>query len=115
MWLMLQQPEPADYVLATGETHSVRRFVELAFAEVGRTIVWEGEGVDEIGRDGRTGDVLVRIDPSYFRPTEVDLLVGDARKARRTLGWRHEVPLQALVEEMVAADLAALEANTAPV
>jgi GDPmannose 4,6-dehydratase len=113
MWQMLQQPEPDDYVLATGETHSVRRFVELAFGEVGRAIDWEGEGVDEVGRDARSGDVVVRIDPAYFRPTEVDLLVGDAAKARRALGWRHEVGLNALVEEMVAADLAALKTNAA--
>ena len=112
MWRMLQEAVPDDYVLATGETHSVRRFVELAFAQVGRAIVWEGEGVDEIGREADSGTVRVRIDPTYFRPTEVDLLVGDATKARRTLGWTHEVTLGALVEEMVAADLGALKANT---
>ncbi|MFP4360186.1 MAG: GDP-mannose 4,6-dehydratase [Alphaproteobacteria bacterium] len=111
MWLMLQEPEPDDYVLATGETHSVRRFVELAFAEVDREIVWRGRGVDEVGLDRRTGAVLIEIDPRYFRPTEVDLLVGDATKARRRLGWHHEVTLEALVREMVAADLAALGAD----
>jgi GDPmannose 4,6-dehydratase len=111
MWRMLQEPAPDDYVLATGETHSVRRFVELAFERVDRRIVWEGDGLDEIGREARTGAALVRIDPAYFRPTEVDLLVGDAAKARRALGWRHEVTLEGLVEEMVAADLAALQAN----
>jgi GDPmannose 4,6-dehydratase len=111
MWQMLQQPKPDDYVLATGETHSVRRFVELAFAQVDRGVVWEGDGVDEVGRDARTGDVLVRVDPAYFRPTEVDLLVGDAAKARQVLGWTHEVGLEELVAEMVAADRAALQAN----
>ena len=115
MWRMLQQPEPDDYVLATGATHAVRRFVELAFGEVGRAIAWEGEGVEEVGRDARTGAVLVRVDPAYFRPTEVDLLVGDATKARRALGWSHEVGLEALVREMVAADLAALTSNAAAV
>jgi GDPmannose 4,6-dehydratase len=111
MWQMLQQPTPDDYVLATGETHSVRRFVELAFAQVDRGVVWEGTGIDEVGRDARTGDVLVRVDPAYFRPTEVDLLVGDATKAREVLGWTHEVGLEELVAEMVAADRAALQAN----
>lgn len=106
MWLMMQQPTADDYVLATGETHSVREFVELAFAEVGRTIAWSGEGVDEIGRDNRTGQVLVKIDPRYYRPTEVDLLLGDPTKARTKLGWRHTVSFRELVSEMVAEDLA---------
>jgi GDPmannose 4,6-dehydratase len=111
MWRMLQQDEPDDYVLATGETHSVREFVELAFAETGREIVWRGQGVDEIGRDRRSGQVLVRIDPAYFRPTEVDLLLGDPRKAREKLLWRHRTSFAELVAEMVAADMkfAALE------
>ena len=109
MWQILQQPQPDDYVLATGETHSVRRFVELAFDQIDRAIVWEGRGVDEVGRDARSGDVLVRIDPAYFRPAEVDLLVGDATKARHHLGWRHEIDLEALVTEMVAADLEELK------
>ena len=109
MWLMMQQPEPDDYVLATGETHSVREFVELAFKEVGREIVWEGAGVDEVGRDNRTGDVLVKIDARYFRPTEVDLLLGDPTKARTRLGWSHKTSFKELVTEMVASDLAAVE------
>ncbi len=109
MWLMLQEPEPDDYVLATGETHPVRTFVERAFAEVGREIVWRGEGRDEVGVDRRTGAVLVEVDPRYFRPTEVDLLVGDATKARTRLGWCHEIPFAALVREMVAADLEAMK------
>ena len=105
MYLILQQDRPDDYVLATGETHSVREFIELAFAEVDRKIVWRGEGVQEEGVDERTGEVLVRIDPRYFRPTEVDLLLGDASKARKVLGWRHEITFPNLVKEMVASDL----------
>jgi GDPmannose 4,6-dehydratase len=105
MWKMLQMPAPDDYVLATGETHSVREFIELAFDRVGRTIEWQGAGVDELGIDGRTGDVLVRIDPRYFRPTEVELLLGDPSKARRVLGWHHKVTFLELVSEMVNSDL----------
>jgi len=105
MWAMLQQPFPDDYVLATGETRSVREFVELAFAEIGRAIVWSGKGVEEEGKDRRTGQRLVRIDPAYFRPTEVDLLLGDPRKAHEKLGWRHRTSFRELVAEMVAADM----------
>jgi GDPmannose 4,6-dehydratase len=105
MWRIMQQEEPDDYVLATGETHSVREFIELAFAKVGRIIEWQGEGVDEVGIDGRSGDILVRIDPRYFRPTEVDLLLGDPTKARRVLGWHHTVTFPELVSEMVNSDL----------
>ncbi|MEQ8388673.1 MAG: GDP-mannose 4,6-dehydratase [Alphaproteobacteria bacterium] len=105
MWLMLQQDVPDDYVLATGEKHSVREFVELAFAETGRHIEWQGKGVDETGRDAETGEVLVRIDPRYFRPTEVELLLGDPAKARQVLGWQHTTPFAELVAEMVASDL----------
>ena len=105
MWRILQQPEPDDYVLATGETHSVREFVELAFEMTGKKIVWTGQGVGEIGTDATSGKVLVRVDEKYFRPTEVDLLVGDASKAHRVLGWRHAVGFRELVSEMVAADL----------
>ena len=102
----------ADLLVAVGcEVDIVRHFVELAFAQVDRRITWEGEGVDEVGRDARSGTVLVRIDPGYFRPTDVDLLVSDATKARHVLGWAHEVGLEELVEEMVAADLAAMTAN----
>lgn len=106
MWRIVQQDEPDDYVLATGETHSVREFVELAFAEVGRTLVWTGKGVEEEGADGATGKVLVRIDPRYFRPTEVEFLQGDASKAHKKLGWRHRTGLRDLVREMVRADCA---------
>ena len=104
MWLMLQQPQGDDYVLATGETHSVREFVELAFAEVGRRIEWRGNSADEKGVDAKTGDVLVALDPKYLRPTEVDLLLGDPAKAREKLGWRHTVSFADLVSEMVQAD-----------
>jgi GDPmannose 4,6-dehydratase len=105
MWLMLQQPEPDDYVLATGEEHSVREFVERAFAHVGRSIVWEGQGVKERGLDRRSGQVLVEVDPRYFRPTEVECLVGDPSKAREKLGWKHKVGFAELVSEMVEQDL----------
>jgi GDPmannose 4,6-dehydratase len=109
MWKMLQQDKPDDYVLATGETHSVREFVELAFAQVNRRIDWVGTGVDEKGVERGTGRVLVHIDPEYFRPTEVDILVGDATKARTRLAWSHQVGFAELVSEMVAADLRLLE------
>lgn len=105
MWRIVQQDVPDDYVLATGETHSVREFVELAFAETGRKIAWKGEGVDEQGVDAGSGKVLVRIDPRYFRPTEVDLLLGDPRKAHQKLGWTHTTTFAELVAEMVASDL----------
>ena len=103
MWRTLQQPTPEDFVLATGEIRSVREFVELAFAETGRQIVWTGSGVDEVGSDAKTGVPLVKIDPRYFRPAEVDLLVGDATKARQKLGWTPQVAFRDLVKEMVAA------------
>jgi GDPmannose 4,6-dehydratase len=105
MWLMLQQAEPDDYVLATGEAHPVREFVENAFACVGRKIEWHGSGVAEKGVDTRDGRVLVEVDPRYFRPTEVDALLGDPTKARTKLGWHHKVTFDALVREMVEADL----------
>ena len=105
MWRILQQPQPDDYVLATGETHSVREFVELAFSQVGRKINWQGKGIDENGVDATTGQTLVRIDSRYFRPTEVDFLLGDASKARRVLGWQHTVTFPELVAEMVDSDL----------
>lgn len=105
MWRMLQQEAPDDYVLATGETHSVREFAEKAFGVVGRSIHWSGAGVDEVGRDARTGAVLVRIDPRYFRPAEVERLQGDAAKARARLGWSPTVSFDDLVTEMVQADL----------
>ena len=107
MWLMLQQDQPDDYVLATGEAHSVREFVELAFACVGRRIVWQGSGVDEKGIDGDSGQVLIEIDPRFYRPTEVETLLGDPSKARKELGWQHRVSFPELVQEMVEADMAA--------
>jgi GDPmannose 4,6-dehydratase len=109
MWRVLQQPEPDDYVLATGEAHSVREFVELAFAETGRTVRWQGKGKDEKGMDARTGEILIEVDARYFRPTEVDMLLGDPAKARLKLGWTHKTSFRELVKEMVAADLVEVE------
>ena len=106
MWLMLQQDEPDDLVIATGETHSVREFVELAFGEVGIEIEWKGDGVDEVGVDKGTGDVLIEVDPRYYRPTEVDILIGDPRKAKEKLGWEAKVGLEELVKMMVEGDAA---------
>jgi GDPmannose 4,6-dehydratase len=111
MWKILQQKKPDDFVLATGETHEVREFVELAFAEVGRSIKWKGKGVSEKGVDAKTGKVLVEIDPRYFRPTEVDLLLGDPSKARKILGWKHKTSFKTMVKEMVAADLITVKAE----
>jgi GDPmannose 4,6-dehydratase len=108
MWLMLQQDEPDDFVIATGEMHSVREFVELAFAEVGIEIEWGGEGVDEVGVDKGTGDVLIEVDPRYYRPTEVDILIGDPRKAKEKLGWEAKVGLRELVKMMVEGDMGKL-------
>ena len=111
MWRIVQHAQADDWVLATGRTTSVRRFVELAFAETGTTLEWQGNGVDEIGRCVRTGRELVAIDPRYFRPTEVDLLLGDPSKARDQLGWEHKSTMEDLVREMVAADLALVRAE----
>jgi GDPmannose 4,6-dehydratase len=108
MWLILQRAEPDDYILATGESHTVREFVEKAFAHLGRKIVWRGSGKDEQGIDAADGRVLVEIDRRYFRPTEVDSLLGDASKALAKLGWRHKTTFDALVKEMVEADLVAV-------
>jgi GDPmannose 4,6-dehydratase len=105
MWRIVQQESPDDYVLATGEKHSVREFIELAFAKVDRKIDWKGQGIDEVGFDAANGGILVKIDSRYFRPTEVDLLLGDASKARRVLGWKHTVGFEELVSEMMASDL----------
>jgi len=104
-WLMLQQPQPDDYVIATGEQHSVREFVTRAGAEVGMNIEWRGHGVDEQGFDTRTGAVVVEVDPRYFRPAEVETLLGDPSKARARLGWAPELSFDALVKEMVSGDL----------
>ena len=105
MWRMLQQDEPEDFVLATGVTTTIREFSERAFAEVGITLEWSGSGVDETGRDVKSGNIVVSIDPAYFRPTEVDLLIGDASKAREKLGWQPTCDLQQMIEEMIKADL----------
>ena len=112
MWMILQQAKPDDYVLATGESHSVREFVALAFAETGVTIGWDGKGVDEKGVCAKSGRVLVRIDPRYFRPTEVDTLLGDSAKARKALGWKPRVGFRELVREMVATDLEAVAGHS---
>ena len=109
MWMILQQDSPDDYVLATGETHTVREFVELAFRVINRPIEWRGKGADEIGRCIQTGETLVAIDPKYYRPTEVDLLLGNPAKAREKLGWQHRISFEALVTEMVEADRALLD------
>src|ERR1700751_194664 len=106
MHAILQAKEADDFVLATGETRSVREFVELAFAEVGRTIQWRGKGIEETGVDQKSGKAVVRIDPSYFRPTEVDLLIGDSSKVRQKLGWKPKTSFAQLLKEMVAGDLA---------
>ena len=109
MWLMLQQDEPDDYVLATGRTTSVRQFVELAFNEVGIPIRWEGAGIEEKGYHAETGVELIEVDPRYFRPSEVDLLIGDPAKAKERLGWEHETSLEDLVVEMIRNDEATIE------
>jgi GDPmannose 4,6-dehydratase len=106
MHLILQQDKPDDYVLATGETHTVREFVELAFGHVGRTITWSGKGEAEKGLDAKTGEVLVEVDPKFYRPAEVQFLLGDPSKAKRELGWTPKTSFAELVEEMVKADVA---------
>lgn len=106
MWRMLQQDQPDDYVVATGETHSVRELLELAFDYVGVSLEWKGKGVEETGINRETGDVLVRIDPRYFRPTEVDLLLGDPTKAKEKLGWEPKVKFKELIRIMMESDLA---------
>ncbi|KAK0180985.1 hypothetical protein PV327_003309 [Microctonus hyperodae] len=105
MWMMLQQETPDDYVIATGESHSVREFVETAFRYVGTNIVWEGEGINEIGRDKDSGKTLIRVNPKYFRPTEVGMLLGDATKAKTKFGWSPSVSFEELVQDMMDADL----------
>ena len=115
MWQILQQDTPEDYVLATGTSKTVRQFVELAFAEVGITLEWSGTGVEEIGICKASGKVMVRVDPRYFRPTEVDSLLGDASKAFRDFGWKAEVTLDELVTEMVEYDVANLKTRTSDI
>lgn len=105
MWRIVQQTKPDDYVLATGEQHSVREFVELTFQHIGRKIVWQGRGLDEKGLDDKNGDVLVEIDPRYFRPAEIESLLGDPTKARERLGWKHQIDFAQLVREMIESDL----------
>lgn len=105
MWRMLQQDTPDDFVLATGETHTVREFIERAFSTVDIPIIWQGEGIDEIGVNANTGQTIVKIDPRYFRPTEVDLLLGDSTKAHTNLGWKHTIAFADLVTEMVQSDM----------
>ena len=105
IWLMMQQDNPKDYVIATGKSFSVRDFVNIAFLEVGINIAWEGVGLDEVGKDSNTGKVLVRIDKKYFRPSEVELLLGDPSKAEKELGWKAKITLQEMIAEMVQYDL----------
>ena len=109
MWMMLQQESADDFVVATGETNTVRSFIELAFDCIGIKIVWEGSGIDEVGRDAKTNKVYVRIDPKYFRPTEVELLIGDPSKAKQKLGWVPKIAMKQLCKEMVSADIALVE------
>ena len=105
MWLMLQKEEPEDYVIATGETHTVREFVELAFEEVGISIEWKGKGEDEIGMNSETGDEIIKINPRYYRPAEVEVLLGDPSKAEKELGWERKISFKELVSGMVSYDL----------
>ena len=105
MWMILQQKKPDDFVLATGETHSVREFVEIAFNEVGIKIKWEGKGINEVGKDQKTQKILIRVDKKYFRPTEVDILHGDYTKAKENLGWNPKISFQELVKEMIKSEL----------
>lgn len=112
MWMMLQQDEPEDFVLATGETTEVRQFVQWAFEDVGINLEWRGAGVDEKGHDAATGRCLVEVDPRYFRPTEVELLLGDPSKAKQKLGWSHATSVRDLAREMVRADLDVMRTGT---
>jgi GDPmannose 4,6-dehydratase len=109
MWMMLQQDKPDDYVVATGEMHSVREFIEQAFGHVGIEVAWEGEGVKETGKNKATGDVIVRMDPRYYRPAEVDQLLGDPSKAKKQLGWEPKVKFAELVKIMTEGDLRLLD------
>ncbi len=111
MWLMLQQDKPEDFVIATGETRKVREFVEASFKYIGMTIEWRGSGVNEIGVEKETGKVRVKVNPKFFRPTEVDLLLGDATKARTILGWKAKTTFQELVEDMMKSDLELMKRN----
>ncbi len=115
MWRILQHDTPEDFVLATGETHSVRKFVEAAFAHIGHDIEWKGKGVDEVGISAKAGKTVVQIDSRYFRPTEVDLLQGDASKAKSLLGWQATTTFQELVTEMMDADLELIQHEESPI
>ena len=112
MWVMLQQETPDDYVIATGETHTVREFVEKSFQCLNVPIRWEGKGQDEIGINSLNGKTIIKIDPNYYRPTEVDLLIGDATKAKKTLGWNPKVTFEELVEIMTKHDYDTLTSST---
>ena len=114
MWRIVQHDNPQDFVLGTGEMHSVREFVERSFAAVDIIIDWTGEGAEEIGRNAQTGQTLVEIDPRYFRPTEVENLLADASKAKRLLGWEASTSFEALVDEMMASDLIEIPKERAP-
>ena len=105
MWQIVQQDKPDDFVLATNAAYSVRRFCEQVFAQLGTEIEWEGEGINEKGLDAKSGKILIKVDPAYFRPTEVDILHGDASKAKEILGWKPEYDIDMLVKEMVESDL----------
>ncbi|MEE6465192.1 hypothetical protein FKM82_006481 [Ascaphus truei] len=111
MWMMLQTDEPDDFVISTGEVHSVREFVEKAFKHVEKTIVWEGKNENEVGRCSETGKILVKVDHKYYRPTEVEFLQGDCSKANQKLGWKCKVTFDELVKEMVEADLVLMKTN----
>ncbi|KAK6111191.1 GDP-mannose 46-dehydratase [Brugia pahangi] len=111
MWRILQYDKPDDFVIATGKSYTVRRFAELAFEEIGKKIIWEGEGVHEVGKEEDTGIVRVRVSPKYYRPTEVDLLIGDSTKAKQKLNWEAKTTLEELVKEMVASDLQLMKSN----
>ena len=109
MWLLLQNKKPEDYVIASNETRTVREFVQAAFACVGTTLVWEGEGIHEVGKDRESGRVLVKVNPKFFRPAEVEVLWGNPAKAEKELGWKREVSFEGLVERMVKSDMELVE------
>ena len=111
MWLILQQDNADDFVIATGKYHTVRKFVELAFKEIGKTIVWQGQDENEVGLEEGTTVVRVRVNPKFYRPTEVEQLIGDPSKAKQKLGWEAKVDLEELVREMVASDIKLMKSN----
>ena len=111
MWMLLQNDMPQDYVIATNETRTVREFAEAAFRYAGFRIVWEGQGVDEVGKDEDSGRVLVKINPQFYRPAEVELLWGNPAKAEAELGWKREITFDGLVERMVKSDMEAVAKN----